>query len=236
MSYYLGLSILSNDRVTRKPQFQNNFRLKNEHRPNLLGAEARRILSGLADRPVADGDIAREGQGRPFFPDRGEDFSISHSGALAAVSLVRGANLRTGCDVELVRERPGARAIAEEYFSASEKEFIFSHGRFHGTRFYRIWTLKECYLKLRGLSVFDMAMAPSFILDGDLAFDAPAASPLTFYLYELSGVHERYVLATAVEGALTEEPEIRWFSPAAEGSLACKCTGKIIASRILLPA
>lgn len=211
MPYYLGLSILSN----------------NERRPKLLSAEARHVLSGLAGRPIAEADIAREVQGRPFFPDSGEDFSISHSGALAAVSLVRGANLRTGCDVELVRERPGALAIAKEYFSFPESDYVFPRGRFDGTRFYRIWTLKECYLKLRGLSVFDMAKAPSFILDGDLAFDAPAASPLTFYLYELSGVHERYVLATAVEGALTEEPEIRWFSPVAENSFVCERIGKI---------
>jgi len=187
---------------------------KRVERRKLLSAEARRMLSLYEDRPITENDIAREQKGRPFFPDSDTDFSISHSGALAAVSLVRGKSLRTGCDVELVRPRTMARKIAEDLFTAPEIEYIESDGRFDQTRFYHIWTLKECFLKLRGLSVFDMASVPSLICGEDTcAFCAAGASPISFNLYELTAeAGERYILATAIEGTETEQPEIRWFS------------------------
>ncbi|MDR0455825.1 MAG: 4'-phosphopantetheinyl transferase superfamily protein [Treponema sp.] len=206
----------------------NNLQ-KAEHKKR-LSAEARCMLSQFEGRPVLADDIARETGGRPFFPDSDTDFSISHSGSLAAVSLVKGKNLRTGCDVELVRPRSRAREIAEEFFSAPERDYIESQGRFDEARFYGIWTLKECFLKLRGLPVFDMAGAPSFICScgGQFAFGAAVSSPLSFNLYELSGnAGGRYMLAAAFEGTENEPVEIRWFS---QESLACKSIANIKAA------
>jgi len=208
MSYYINLSILSNE---------NKYPHRTERQRNLSG-EARRILSLCEGRPITDDNIAREQSGRPFFPGSDTDFSISHSGALVAVSLVRGKGLRTGCDVELIRPRAGAGKIVEEFFTASEREYIESGGGFDITRFYQIWTLRECFLKLRGLSVFDMGGAPSFI---------SGASPLSFSLYELTGnAGEHYILAAAIKGT-EEQPEIRWFS---QDSLDCKSMAKINAA------
>jgi len=205
MSYYLNLSLLSN----KQDNPHGTERQKN------VSAEARRILSLCENRPITNEDIAREAGGRPFFPDSDTDFSISHSGALAAVSLVRGKNLRTGCDVELVRPRANAQAIAQEFFTAPERDYIGFGSDFDLTRFYQIWTLKECFLKLRGLSVFDINSAPSFISN---------ASPLSFNLYELTGnTGERYILATAIEGTDIEQPEIRWFSQ--DFLTVCKISG-----------
>jgi len=201
MAYYtIGLSVLSSENARRK---------------NLAGAEARRMLSLLENRPIGEGDIVREAQGRPFLPGRALDFNIAHSGALAALSLVRGENVRTACDIERIRKRARAAEIADGFFSVNERNYLYPRGEFDETRFYEIWTLKECFLKLRGLSVFDMAASPSFVSGGEgrLAFDAPVSLPVTFRLYELSGgPGERYVLASAIEGAVQTEPEIRWFS------------------------
>jgi phosphopantetheinyl transferase len=216
MSYYLNLSVLSNN--LKKIQ---NIQ-KTEHKKR-LSAEAWRILSQCEGRTLTNEDIAREAGGRPFLPGSDTDFSISHSGDLAAVSLVRGKGLRTGCDVELVRPRPKAREIAEEFFTAPEREYIESGGGFDLTRFYQIWTLKECLLKLRGLSVFDMNGTPSFINDAESRFrgtfreqfkiDVVGVSPVLFNLYELTGAgDERYIAATAIAGGEERQPEIRWFS------------------------
>jgi hypothetical protein len=204
MSYYINLSILSNE---------NKYPHGTE-RQKILSAEARRILSLCEGRPLTNEDIAKTPGGRPFFPGGDTDFSISHSGNLAAVSLVRGKGLRTGCDVELVRPRAGAGKIAEELFTAPEREYIESGGGFDLTRFYQIWTLKECFLKLRGLSVFDMRGVPSFISrEGSLTFGVAGVSPISFSLYELTGnAGGRYILATAIAGTEAEQPEIRWFS------------------------
>ncbi|MDR2942685.1 MAG: 4'-phosphopantetheinyl transferase superfamily protein [Treponema sp.] len=206
--------------------------LNNQHkrteRRKLLSAEARCILSLCEGRPITGDDIAKDISGRPFFADSDTDFNISHSGNLTAVSLATGQNLRTGCDVELVRPRSRAKEIAKEFFTASENDYIESGGQFDGARFYHIWTLKECFLKLRGLSVFDMADAPSFISkDGWFIFGAAVASIIKLNLYELSGNSGgRYILATGIEGA-EREPELRWFS---QDFLDCKSIAKIKAA------
>jgi len=223
MPYYLNLSLLSNILNT----------LPKEKHVKRLSAEAWRIVSLCAGGSFAQEDIAREARGRPFFPNRDADFSISHSGALAAVSFVTGKGARTGCDVELVRPRAGARAIAEKYFTVPERDYIASGGGFDITRFYKIWTLKECFLKLRGGSVFDMAAVPSFISgEGQslerFVFSATGVSSIIFNLYELAGSGgDRYILATAIEGTETEQAEIRWFS---QEALVCTSIAKINAA------
>jgi hypothetical protein len=229
MQYYIGLSILSTIYDTDTAHVIGGGRRGGMERQRFR-VEERRILSLLEGRLLEKKDIARETRGRPFFPGREADFNIAHSGVLTAVSHVKGGNLRTGCDVERVRTRAGAGKIAEEFFSAQEKNYVFPQGGFDKARFYEIWTLKECFLKLQGLSVFDMPSCPSFIdgETGEFAFGAVVSSPLSFCLYELSGgIGERYMMAAALEGAEQQPPELRWFSHL---SLACKKTAEIKAA------
>ena len=229
MEYYIGLSILSTIYDTGAAHVTGGNRRGGTGRQRFR-VEERRILSLLEGRLLEKNDIAREPGGRPFFPGREADFNIAHSGVLTAVSYVKGKNLRTGCDVERVRTRAGAGKIAEEFFSAQEKAYVFPQGGFDKARFYEIWTLKECFLKLQGLSVFDMAACPSFIggEKGEFAFGTAVPSPLSFCLFELSGgIGERYMLAVALEGAEQQTPEIRWFSHL---SLTCKKTAEIKAA------
>ncbi|MCL2806273.1 MAG: 4'-phosphopantetheinyl transferase superfamily protein [Treponema sp.] len=195
MSYYIGLSILSNKKAA--------------------SAEARRILSVF--NPGAE--IREDANGRPYFPCCDADFNISHckrpreysTGALTAVSFTRGA--RTGCDIEQVRYRENAGEIAKTYFSASEINYI--SGSDEKASFFKIWTLKECYIKLRGMSVFDMASVPSFIKDdGSFGFCSSENLhlPLFFSLYDLSYGNEQYILCAVAEGGNFKPPEVRWFS------------------------
>jgi hypothetical protein len=78
-------------------------------------------------------------------------------------------------------------------------------------RFCRLWVLKEAYLKMKGLSVFDMAGTPCF-------FSGETPSPMNFYLYEWGELPEQYLLAVCREEGAAE-PELRWFS---QGSLSLK--------------
>ena len=207
-SFSIGLSLLSSNM------------LKKTDRREQLSAEGRRILSLLEGRPSVDNDIVREANGRPYFQDRRADFSISHSEAATAVSLVRGEKLRTGCDIQVVKARASTMKIAEVFFSAAERDYIFSRetNKDSEIKFFEIWTLKECFLKLRGLPVFDMSNAPSFVCDagpdqGHFALGAAVPSPLSFYVYGLPGHSgEQYLLAVAIEGSEQLRPEIRWFS------------------------
>ena len=209
--FSIGLSLMSSNSQ------------KGKHDKSLFSAEGRRLLSLVADRPLNDGDIMLEEQGRPYFSNGKEDFSISHSGALTAVSFVSGEKLRVGCDVELVKPRAGTIRIAEEFFTTQERDYVVSSSQNENSRtaFFEIWTLKECYLKLKGLTVFDMKQTPSFIYEENgtfhFAFNNQTDTPLLFYLYELKGASdEQYILAAAIEGTIEGNvqlrPEIRWFS------------------------
>jgi phosphopantetheinyl transferase len=196
---------------------------KGRRNKELFSAEWRRILSLMTGRSLCDNDIALEEKGRPYFPGGKEDFNISHSGALTAVSLVYGEKLHVGCDVELVKPRAGAIKIAEKVFTKHERDYVISASQKQNglTAFFEVWTLKECYLKLKGLTVFDMKKTPSFVCEKDGGFhfalstatDAAVDKPLSFYLYELKGASgEWYILAAAIEGTEQLHPEISWYS------------------------
>jgi len=219
MSFYIGLSIVSTDHADRITARKHS------------SAEARRILA-LLHGSSPDTGIAVEDGGRPYFTKHESGFSMTHCGALTAVSYAKGKDLRTGCDAERIRPRSGAAAIAETFFSPNENNYLYKTGKFDYTEFYKIWTLKECFIKLKGLSVFDMPLVPSFISES-LQFEfCPLEKnddnplPLFFRLYELSDSHKQFTLAAGFEGS-EQPPEIIWFS---QSSLVCKIIAEIKAA------
>jgi phosphopantetheinyl transferase len=189
----------------------------------VLHNEARRVL-GLMD---SRGPISIEAGGRPFFEDRRADFSISHSGQLAAVAWSEGG-ARVGCDAELLNPRRNHTEISRIFFHQAEQEYISAAETKEQCRcFYSLWVLKEAYLKMKGLSVAEMLKAPVFWIGGTRA-DPGKELPVTFKLYELAGEKgEEYLLAFAREfknhnkpesdfpgEAASPEPEFCWFSEA----------------------
>jgi len=223
MSYYIGLSILSNNDNSLKKQ---------------SSVEARRILSNFENRNINENDFSIEVGGRPYFSDKDIDFNISHSGNIVAVSYIRKKNIRVGCDIEKVKPRKNIAKIAKDKFSASENKYLYSDGIFSDKNFIKLWTLKESYIKLRGLSVFDMAEIPSFIRENeenksfDFSFCANTEKMLTFRLYELlnnnndtGSENTNYILAEAIEGEYLK-PEIIWLSPSSL-TLDCKMITEI---------
>jgi phosphopantetheinyl transferase len=140
-----------------------------------------------------------------------------------AVNPANALPLRTGCDVQHVSPGKSREAVARKYYSLAENSYIGAAGdtveqkrREQIERFYRIWVLKECYLKAKGLSVLDMRTVPSFADRDGLVKEAPV--PFNFLLYELAGdTEERYLLAVCREtaglpAAAPPLPKIRWFS------------------------
>jgi len=195
-TFNIGLSLLSSKKPSRFEQ----------------SCEGRQILSLLEDRPLLEKDIQKNENGRPYFPYGNVDFSISHSRNMVAVSYVSGKNIHTACDIQFVKPRKSTMQIAENFFTDSEKEYILRNEK----RFFEIWTLKECFLKLYGFSVFDMKNVPSFIFEGSLSdkqLSISLSQPFTFFLYELGDCSEnQYILAVCVEGEEQHAPEIKWFS------------------------
>lgn len=215
--YRLGLSVLPDNEKFQK---------------KVSSAEAKRILSIFEDRQFSENDFSKEEQGRPFLKGRNADFNISHSGNTVAVSYINKNDVRVGCDIEKIRQRSRIEKIAEDKFSRSENNYLHSSGGFSVINFFKLWTLKECYIKLYGLSVFEMKNIPSFIKENlqenrfEFSFNINVSKPLFFRLYELSKNKEiLYILAEAIEGEYLK-PEIQWLSTSSV-TLDCKLIEEI---------
>jgi len=235
MSFYIGLSFFSTDTAAAQKKYSS--------------AEARRILALFNGYSAEEAnsiyaDIREDAAGRPYLFKKDADFSITHCSCrgcfsgITSVSFIEGGNLRTGCDIERVLPRKGAKEIANEFYSKYEKQYICNTGKFDLKKFYEIWTLKECYIKLKGLSVFDMACVPSFISQSlKFEFTGTAVLPLFFTLYEFTDnsnpiyANEHYMLAAVIEGSrdgfILQPPEIIWFS---QSSFVCKIIVEINAA------
>ena len=99
--------------------------------------------------------------------------SRSRTRGLVAVSL--STVLPTGIDVEYSEPHPSDRNLAAAFFSAAERSYVESLPEALGNdAFFRTWTLKEAYIKARGLG-FDMPLQSfTLISDGNLTgFVAP---------------------------------------------------------------
>jgi 4'-phosphopantetheinyl transferase len=93
-------------------------------------------------------------------------FNLSHTQGLIALAITK--TLAIGVDVESVCTRPNPFGIAENYFSPDEiTDFNRVSPEQKTTRFYEVWTLKESYVKARGLGLSIPLDKFSFRLQGE---------------------------------------------------------------------
>ena len=132
--------------------------------------------------------------GKPYFKNSPElFFNLSHSGDNVICSF---ADSAIGCDIEKIGEIN--LKIANRFFADKEKSFIFSteDETEQLNRFYRIWTLKESYMKYsgkgfsQGLTSFEIC-----IENGISVIDNGRKQNLYFREYEIKG----YKIAVCAE-------------------------------------
>lgn len=109
-------------------------------------------LARALQAPPGDLPLHRDAHGRPWLqaPWRGFDASWSHSGERLLVALGRG--VRIGADIELLRPRPRALALAERFFTAGETAALTAvrEPAAREASFVRLWCAKEAVLKAHG--------------------------------------------------------------------------------------
>ena len=98
----------------------------------------------LALYHMQDSDVFVDEHGKPKV--EGLEFSLSHSGNLVLCAV---SEEPVGCDIERLREAP--KGVAERYFSDAEQAYLshFSADE-HDREFFRIWTMKDSYVKMTG--------------------------------------------------------------------------------------
>ena len=103
------------------------------------------LQRNLAALGLSDEAVRRGANGKPEC--EGIYFNLSHSGEMALCAV---SDRPVGCDIEKIRPMP--KGVAVRYYSAEERRYI-AEGQAMGEtdrRFFRIWTMKESYMKMTG--------------------------------------------------------------------------------------
>jgi 4'-phosphopantetheinyl transferase len=143
--------------------------------------------------------------GRPHIANadapRGLLFNLSHKPG--CVTCLLGSGRELGVDVEdTAAGRPNLLAIAGRFFSACEADALVAlPDAERRQRFYQLWTLKESYIKARGVGLSLGLSRFSFTVEGNRAavgfaegFDDRAQT----WDFRLFYPDERHVIATSV--------------------------------------
>ncbi len=93
----------------------------------------------------------------------GVHFNLSHSGALAICAVGREA---VGCDIEKAEKEP--KGVAKRFFHRNEVEYLqgFQEPK-RNEMFFRLWTLKESYIKMTGEGMQLPLRDFELLLDGE---------------------------------------------------------------------
>jgi 4'-phosphopantetheinyl transferase len=117
----------------------------------------RRVLSRYAPVGPKDWIFASNAYGRPEIANAGISvsdlsFNISHTQGLIVLGVTRGREL--GVDVENIRAREVSIDIADRFFSPIEVAALAKVPLdLRQDRFFEYWTLKESYIKARGMGL-----------------------------------------------------------------------------------
>lgn len=114
-------------------------------------AQAGAWLAETLSCPPAQVAFGRDAHGRPHLqpPLQTLDCNWSHSGEGLLVAV--GDGLRVGIDLEWVRPRPRALALAERFFAPQELQWLRAQPDAERERqFLRLWCAKEAVLKAHG--------------------------------------------------------------------------------------
>jgi 4'-phosphopantetheinyl transferase len=185
---------------------QQRLRMSDDRRRDLAArALVRTVLSRHAPVAPEAWEFAPDAHGRPRIlapqPVPPLEFNIAHSGELVVLAVRRAGAL--GVDVECLERRTDTVAL-ERYFAPEEAEALraLPPGE-RRRRFFELWTLKESYLKARGVGLRLPLRGFAF------GFTAPGTLELTFtglfaddpaqWAFAQFALGERYVLAVCAQ-------------------------------------
>jgi len=191
----------------------NRFRHDQDRWMFALGRSMARTLVGRELGVAPDGWRWREGpHGRPEIASPGTDlhFNVSHSAGLVVCALGRGREL--GVDLENLDRHPPDPALVARYCSRSEAADIAAQGDRWRERFLVYWTLKEAYLKARGLGISVQLADISFALDGKgeaaIAFHNSLAGTDNRWRFHLQRHAPHHLIAVAASAATNGTPRV----------------------------
>jgi 4'-phosphopantetheinyl transferase len=208
------MALLSAEERARRQR----FRFEHSRREYLAThALARTALSHY--RPVAAGDwqFTANAYGKPALePDCGLRFNLSNSAGLV-VCLVAEVPVDVGVDVESHARAEKMAEVAKKVFSATEMAQLDSlAGVERLDRCLSLWTLKEAYIKARGMGMALPLRGISFLCEDTgaerLELDAELEDDAARWRFRLLN-HAGHRIAVMAEGARRWQLELLEFRP-----------------------
>lgn len=216
--------LLSDDEVAQEGRF---YFADDRKRYLVTRAMVRMVLSRYARIAPEHWAFSKNAYGRPAIADaiveaeaqaRGLSFNLSHTRGLIALAVTRGREL--GIDVENIATRAVSLDVAERFFSPIEvAELACVAADRQQDRFFEYWTLKESYIKARGMGLslpldrfsfsFPHHSTVSLSIDPDLQ---DRADRWSFWQYRPTA---DYLMAVCAERCIDHTPVIsmRKFTP-----------------------
>ena len=201
--------VISNDetKIAERYKFQKD-RLSYIARHGLL----RLILSRYLPTEAGSLDFSYGPHGKPYISKEqnilGIQFSLSSSSSIGLLGITR--NNPIGIDIEHRNTDIDFQGISELYFSESEISHIRENDDLNkSNEFYRIWTMKEAYLKAvgsgmsMGTDTFSVPLTPK---DSSPHIDE-------FRINELSTPSDDYAAAVSVMGNIYKTQYWEWYDP-----------------------
>jgi 4'-phosphopantetheinyl transferase len=178
------------------------FRLELDRR-EFIAAHAllRSMLTTYLDRPAAAWRFCTDASGKPGLASEMAlpelQFNVSHTRGLVAVALV--AHGRLGIDVEKIDASKADFSVAEKYFAPSEVAML-QHipERERPNWFFRLWTLKEAYLKATGTGLGTPLDSFAFTFDPIRIRFAHADDDANHWNFEMLAPSDQHVLSLAI--------------------------------------
>jgi 4'-phosphopantetheinyl transferase len=204
--------LLSEEELLQQARFHFE---RDRHRYLVTRALVRTVLSEYAPVAPRDWRFAVNAYGRPsiateFAAARRVEFNVSHTNGLVVLGLT--CERAIGVDVENVGAREASIEIANRYFAHEEVNALRSLPREQQQqRFFEYWTLKESYVKARGMGLsipldqfsFDLA-EPGHV---SIAIDNRLHDHSTRWHFWQTWLAAKYLAAVCVRRA-DERPEM----------------------------
>lgn len=142
---------------------------RDRHRYLLTRALVRTVLSRYAPVEPASWRFASGPFGRPRIDGapcdetRGLDFNLSHTAGLVVLAVAR--DMGVGVDVENIRRSAVLEAVDHFFAPAEARALGALPAALQPHRFFELWTLKESYIKARGMGLQIPLDSFAFALD-----------------------------------------------------------------------
>jgi 4'-phosphopantetheinyl transferase len=181
-------------------------------------ALVRTVLSEYAEVAPADWRFSAGSHGRPYVTSPAPNpvrFNLSNTQGLVVCAVTR-ADHELGVDVEFLERRGELVTIASDFFSPIEVEALrMLPAEAQRERFFAYWTLKESYIKARGLGLaipldqFSFVLEPASLsvrdaaahVDIRIAFDPRLDDAPLAWSFALLSTTSNHMLAVAAKSS-----------------------------------